>query len=260
MMEPWRILVERRLKDIGKVILIGSGKGGVGKSIIAAATAAALGEKGYRVGVFDLDIHGPSIPRLFGIKSEEVKLKGSKEGLLPVEAGPVKIMSVEFLVGSNPIPLRGNAKTEVIEDLMSNTHWGSLDYLVVDLPPGTGDEVLLPLRVYRRHRHGFLVVATPSVLSIHVVRRLITLLLDEKVAIEGLVENMSTLPTGEKHPGSEMLESLAREYGIPIVAEIPYDPSLETVLLEGKSIREAAAFWSSVEKLAEALSGTLEAR
>jgi len=255
-MEPWRILAEKRLKGIGKVILVGSGKGGVGKSLIAAATAAALGEKGYRVGVFDLDIHGPSIPRLFGIEGDRVKLRGSKEGLLPVEAGPVRVMSVEFLVGSNPVPLRGNAKTEVIEDLISNTHWGELDYLVVDLPPGTGDEVLLPLRVYKGHRHGFLVVATPSILSIHVVRRLITLLLDERVAIEGVVENMSTLPTGERHPGSDMLKALAREYGVPVIAEIPYDPSLETVLLRGGSLREAEAFWSSVARLAEALSGS----
>ncbi len=252
--EPWEVLAEKRLSEIGETLLVGSGKGGVGKSVVSAALALALAKKGYKVGLFDLDVHGPSIPAILGIKN--VRLTGSRRGLEPVPHRGMKVMSLAFLVGDNPLPLKGAAKTEVVEDIISNTDWGSLDYLVVDLPPGTGDEMLLSTRIFRRHTHRFLVVATPSIIALSVVKRLVSLLRDEKIRIAGIVENMATLSGGAPHPGSQLLEKYAETENLRVLAKIPFDETLEEVLLKGAGLENAPRFWHAVEGLAESLTGT----
>ncbi len=257
MVEPWEILAERRMKEVGKILLVGSGKGGVGKSLIAAGLAEALKARGFRTGLFDLDIHGPSVPEILGV--EKIELRGTREGLEPPSINGVKAMSVGFLVGKSPVPLRGAAKSEVVEDLIANTNWGHLDYLVVDLPPGTGEEVVDSLRVFRRFPHGFIVVATPSVLALSVVERLLRLLIDERISIEGLVANMATLPGGAPHPGLPVIEEFSKKQHIRLLAKIPFDLTLEEVLMKKAPLSDAKAFWESILELSETISAETSA-
>lgn len=247
--EPWIISSLKKLRDAKRVVLVGSGKGGVGKSLLSAGLALSLSEKGYRVGLFDLDIHGPTSHIILGI--EKPKLKSSKKGLEPLQYDNIKVMSIAFLIGDNPLPVFGSAKSSVISDLISNTAWGALDYLIVDLPPGTGDEVVLALRVFRQTNHGFAVVATPSVLSISVVERLVELLRDEKINILGLIENMATLPGGAPHPGDKVLAEFLAKNNLRLLGKMPFIPELEEYLLERRKPTGLEEFRRALWNIAE---------
>ena len=255
---------EGRCKDvneIGSVIAVMSGKGGVGKSLVTGLAALSLAQRGREVGILDADITGPSIPKMFGITARPV---GGETGILPVlsRAG-IKIMSTNLLLPREDDaviwrgPLIGKAITQFWEDVL----WGKLDYLIVDLPPGTADAPLtvmqsLPLS-------GVIIVFTPQQLTAMVVRKAIRMARDAMhIPILGVVENMSyfVLPeTGKKLDlfGKSRADEMAEAAGAPLLAQIPLDPELARLCDDGDIERYNADLTNA---LADALIQAVGAR
>lgn len=211
---------------IRNAIAVGSGKGGVGKSTIAANLAVCLAQCGARVGLLDADIYGPNIPTMMGV-SRLPPQTGQK--ILPAEAYRVKLMSIGFLVRSDqPLIWRGPMLHSAIRQFLSEVNWGELDYLVVDLPPGTGDAALslsqsLPLS-------GGVIVTLPQQVSIDDARRGIEMFRQLEVPVLGVIENMSylELPDGTKMDifGSGGGKVLADQAGVPFLGAVPIDPEV----------------------------------
>lgn len=222
----------KRLGTIAHVILVGSGKGGVGKSFVACGLALTLARKGRRVGLFDVDIHGASVPLYLGLKPP---LTSSKEGLEPKTAGGVRAMSVALLTGSNPVPMRGSEKEDLVTQFFALTNWGNLDYLVVDLPPSTGDELLSAFRIFAG-KSSLILVSTPSTTSLQVVSRLSRLAKTEGTPIIGVALNMAFMLRGGRHEypfGRSGRKSVGRALSSKVLAEFPlYPPVNSGTLLE----------------------------
>lgn len=179
-------LIRRRMEHIGKVLLFSSGKGGVGKSTLSAASAVLLSSGG-SVGILDLDLHGPSIPMMFGVRKG--MFRESRTGLLPAKIDGIPIMSIDMFARGKGMPLRGMSKVQTMKEMMAITDFGPLDTLVVDLPPGTGDEFLTALEMFRE-RGGVVFVSQPSAVSWNVTRRAVELAQEMKSGIYGVVQNM----------------------------------------------------------------------
>ncbi len=247
MMDPRLVQIQERFREIGETILVGSGKGGVGKSIIASTMALIMGGLGAKVGLLDLDLHGASIGWLFkGLKTEE-----SKNGLIPPQLLGVKAMSIAFLSEERALPLRGAAKSEAITELLAITNWGKLDYLIVDLPPGTGDETLTALKLIPEPK-GVVVVTLPSRLSGVVVSKLMDLLRALDVNVIGIIENMAWFeqPTRRVRMfGRGVGKEIARKYGVDFLGEIPIDPALNVAVEQGAAALLRTRFARALEKI-----------
>ncbi len=221
----------RRISRADKLVMVASGKGGVGKSLISISLAAILSDIGRKVGLLDLDVHGPSIPELF--RTDRL-VRATRFGFEPVRLNGMELMSLGYLIGSSPVPLGGEEKSSLLRMMIALTNWSELDYLIVDLPPGTGDEMILAVRALKRHpRSGVILVTLPSRLSLSVVERALTLLRDEGVNILGLVENMSYLKCDGRivRPfGSSDSSSL----GVDVLGNIPLDPKMEEAFILGQ--------------------------
>ena len=216
-----------KLKTIRSVIMVGSGKGGVGKSLVSCALAVELAKKGHRTGLIDLDLHGASLESYFG---RARPVRSGRSGMKPNEFRRVKTMSVSFFTDANPVPVKGESKERLIMGLMALTDWGELDYLVVDLPPGTGDEVIAAFSLFRK-KSRLLLVTTPSSHSTKIVSRLLRLAREERVRILGVVLNMSFMQTGRtvSFPfGRRSRSSIEREIGARIVGELPLDTKVSS--------------------------------
>ncbi|HEX7363959.1 MAG TPA: Mrp/NBP35 family ATP-binding protein [Dehalococcoidia bacterium] len=232
-------VVDTTLKDlnqIGNVVAIMSGKGGVGKSLVASLAAMALTRCGYDVGILDADITGPSIPRMFGIGDRP---SGSDTGLLPVTSkSGIEIMSINLLLPSEDDaviwrgPLIGRAITQFWEEVL----WGKLDYLIVDLPPGTADA---PLTVMQQLPvSGIIIVFTPQDLTAMVVRKAVKMAQQMGKPILGVVENMSYLYVPEINKqielfGKSKAKDMALAAGAPLLGQLPIDPALAKLCDEG---------------------------
>ena len=211
---------------IRNAIAIASGKGGVGKSTVAVNLAVVLAKSGARVGLLDADIYGPNIPTMMGVK--HLPAAGG-EKLIPAQSHGVKLMSIGFLVKPDqPLIWRGPMLHSAIRQFLTDVEWGELDYLVVDLPPGTGDAGLslaqaMPLS-------GGLIVTLPQQVSLDDARRGLEMFRQMNVPIFGVVENMSylDLPDGTRMDvfGSGGGEKLAKESGVPFIGTIPLDPAV----------------------------------
>jgi ATP-binding protein involved in chromosome partitioning len=215
--------VQERLNQIDDVILVGSGKGGVGKSMIASAIAISLSKQGRKTGLLDVDLHGASIPNYLGLRPP---LRSDENGLEPKKLGKLKAMSIAFFAGDNPVPIRGVEKEDLIAHLMALTNWGQLDHLVVDLPPGTGDEVLSAFSLFSG-KCRLLLVTTPSKYAFNVVSLMCKLAGREKVPLTGVVLNMSYMLSGRRrvYPlGRVNLKRLKSVIGARIIAELPLEP------------------------------------
>jgi ATP-binding protein involved in chromosome partitioning len=205
-----------------RIVAIASGKGGVGKSTVAVNLACALKHLGARVGLLDCDIYGPSIPLMMGV--HERPTISPAEKLVPPENFGVKLMSMGFLVeGGTPVIWRGPMIQKTIQQFFSSVDWGELDYLLVDLPPGTGDAQLTLCQLVPLD--GGLIVTTPQEASLGVVRKGVAMFQKLNVPILGLVENMSyfTAPGGERveifgHGGGR---AEAQRQGVPFLGEVP---------------------------------------
>jgi len=230
-----RVLEQRALSEqLSKIrhkILILSGKGGVGKSTVAANLAISLSLAGKKVGLLDVDIHGPSIPKLLGLENETLRSDG--ERILPVELGDnLKVMSVGFMLGrqSDAVIWRGPMKYSLIKQFISQVDWGSLDYLIVDSPPGTGDEPLTVAQLIE-DADGAVLVTTPQDLSTADVRRSVGFCRKLNLPVLGVMENMSGFVCphcGERTDifGAGGGEDMAEEMGVPFLGRIPIDPKI----------------------------------
>ncbi len=212
---------------IRNALAVGSGKGGVGKSTVAVNLAVSLAQRGARVGLLDADIYGPNVPTMMGVKRlPPIREEGKLE---PAEAYGVKLISIGFLVKpEQPLIWRGPMLHSAIRQFLSDVNWGELDYLIVDLPPGTGDAPLslsqvLPLS-------GAILVTTPQQVSLDDARRGVEMFRQLQVPVLGVVENMSylELPDGTRMEvfGSGGGEQLARERNVPFLGQIPMDPAV----------------------------------
>jgi len=228
-----------RLCRIRHKVIVLSGKGGVGKSTVAVNLAVALRMSGKRVGLLDVDIHGPSIPTLLGL--ERGTIQGCEDGLLPVELGGLKVMSIGFLLRNqdDAVIWRGPMKMGVIKQFLKDVVWGDLDFLIIDSPPGTGDEPLSACQLIGK-LDGAVIVTTPQRLAEVDVRKSITFCRELKVPVLGVVENMSgfvcpncgevtqIFPTGSGR-------RIAEDMKVPFLGAIPLDPKIAEAGDKGQS-------------------------
>ena len=221
---------------IKKVIGVVSGKGGVGKSMTSAMMAVSMRRKGYKVGVLDADITGPSIPKLFGVHGPAM---GTEDGINPVESHTgIKIMSINLLLEDEEAPVvwRGPVIAGAVKQFWQEVIWDDVDFLFVDMPPGTGD---VPLTVFQSlPLAGIIIVTSPQELVSMIVAKAVNMAKKMDIPILGLVENMSYLECpdcGKKISvfGESHIDDVAKEYGIPVLAQIPIRPAIAKAVDEG---------------------------
>jgi ATP-binding protein involved in chromosome partitioning len=216
------------LSKVGSIVAVSSCKGGVGKSTMAAGLAQELAHRGFKVGLLDADIHGPSVPTLFNL-SNVTMYTNAQQQLLPLESNGLKLMSFGFLLGDAPAVMRGPIVTRYIQQLLFNVAWGELDYLFIDMPPGTGDVQLTITQSVKLN--GAVIVTTRQGLSLVDVSRGILMFERVNVPILGVIENMSYFlcdKCDKKHYifGETHAHSLEERFGIPTLAEVPLLPRL----------------------------------
>ncbi|KAJ9133086.1 Nucleotide-binding protein 1 [Pleurostoma richardsiae] len=228
---------KRKIKDVSKVIAVSSAKGGVGKSTIAANLALAYARLGYRSGILDTDIFGPSIPTLFNL-NEEPRLSRNNQ-LLPLSNYGVKTMSMGYLVGEDaPVVWRGLMVMKALQQLLHEVDWGGLDILVLDLPPGTGDTQLSVTQ--QIVLDGSIIVTTPHTLAVKDAVRGINMFKKVNVPILGLVQNMSLFRCpccGEASHvfGSDAgVRAACADHGIDVLADLPLDPGISSSAHAGR--------------------------
>lgn len=185
MSDPRLSVIERRFNEVGKVIAVSSGKGGVGKSMVATSLALNLRDKGYKVGLLDLDFTSPATHVILGV---EGLYPEEKYGIIPPMALDMRYMSITHYSLDEPAPLRGMDVSNAIIELLAITKWGELDYLVVDMPPGIGDATLDTIRLVPKLE--FVVITTPSKVAYQSVRRLLVLIKKLGINVKGVIENM----------------------------------------------------------------------
>jgi ATP-binding protein involved in chromosome partitioning len=223
-----RQALESRLCRIRHKVVVLSGKGGVGKSTVAVNIAVALLMAGKRVGLLDVDIHGPSIPTMLGLEGET--LQGGADGLLPIDAEGIKVMSIGFLLPDpdQAVIWRGPLKMGAIKQFLKDVAWGDLDYLIIDSPPGTGDEPLSICQLIG-NLDGMVVVTTPQKVAGVDVRKSITFCHQLGVPVLGVVENMSGFACPKCGEISAVFSSgggkrIATDMNVPFLGSIPIDP------------------------------------
>lgn len=225
------------LSSIKHVVGVVSGKGGVGKSMVTSSLAAMMQRAGYRVGILDADITGPSIPKAFGIKAG---VEGNEDGMLPPESkSGIKIMSVNLLLpdATQPVVWRGPVIAGTVKQFWSGTVWGDLDYLFVDCPPGTGD---VPLTVFQSiPLDGIIIVSSPQELVSMIVEKAANMAKMMDVEVIGLIENMSYVKCPDCGRvinifGDSHIEEISEKFGYPLLAKMPIDPSLAALVDAGR--------------------------
>ena len=258
--------INAAMKNINCLVAVGSGKGGVGKSTVSANLALSLAKEGYRVGLADVDVYGPSIPTLFNIKKQDIMAieKDGKELMLPIEKYGIKLMSIGFMVDEDaPLMWRGPMASKALIQMLSETSWGELDFLILDMPPGTGDIQLTLIKSF--HPKGSIFVCTPQQLAVADVRRAINMFENEqiKIPIFGLVENMAyftpkELPNNKYYLfGKDGGKNLAKELNIDFLGEIPISESVSKGNDNGNPVAmsfdsiEAKAFMKLADNVAK---------
>jgi len=243
---------------IRHVVAVGSGKGGVGKSSVTALLAAELARRGQRVGILDADITGPSIPKLMGLTGP---LVDRGEGIEPAAtASGISVVSSQFMVEDEQTPViwRGPLVTRLITQFFGSVHWGDLDYLLIDMPPGTSD---VPLTVFQTIPiDGMVFVLTPQDLAALIVKKAMNMARDLHVPLLGVVENMSWFVCPHCHErtdlfGPSRVARVAQEYGIPLLGSLPVLPPVSELSDAGR-LEEVAS--PEVAGLVEAFSRAVD--
>ena len=234
MSDPRLEIIGDRLKGVRNILAVSSGKGGVGKSVVATTLALSLRDRGHRVGLFDLDFTSPSTHVILGVGD---LFPEEEKGIIPPLTHGLRYMSITYYSLDKPTPLRGADVSDAIIELLAITRWEELDYLVMDMPPGIGDATLDVIRLVEGIR--FLVVTIPSRVAFETVRKLLVLLGRLEVPVVGVVENMVMSPSSDI---AEKVESLDQAY----LGRIDFDPALEEALgdvgrLTGTTFAEAVS-------------------
>ncbi|PYY20419.1 MAG: ATP-binding protein [Acidobacteria bacterium] len=247
------------LPGVQSVIAVGSGKGGVGKTTVAVNLAVALGKLGYKVGLLDADIYGPNVPLMMGVNRQPDVLGENR--IAPLTNHGVKVISVGFISpGDRPLVWRGPMLHSIIKQFLQQVEWGELDFLIVDLPPGTGDVVIslfqtVPLT-------GAIVVSTPSDVSLQDARKAIEMFRGVKVDVFGVVENMSTFLCPHCHHEIDIfskggVERTAKQFGVPYLGSVELDPDVRKggdsglpAVLGGEDSPHAKSFFAFARQIA----------
>ena len=261
--EP-RIVVN--LRRIKRKIMVMSGKGGVGKSTIAANLASELALRGFQVGLLDCDIHGPTVPIIFGLESAKPEV--DENGIVPIPVfANLSVMSIGFLLENkdSPIIWRGPAKMGAIKQFLEEVYWGELDFLIIDLPPGTGDEPLSVAQLIP-NCDGSLIVTTPQDVALVSVRKSIMFLEKLNIPVIGIVDNMHGFicPHCGKPIeifGSGGVEKASKDFNIPILARLPIEPKVAEMEDEGTILADPSRgteWQKNFEKVVNAVQKTLD--
>jgi len=235
--------LKARLSRIKRKIIVMSGKGGVGKSTVAVNLAMSAMLAGQRVGLLDVDLHGPSVPTMLGLIG--CRLEQGDDGMLPVEIGGLKVLSVGFLLKhtDDPVIWRGPMKMGVIRQFLEEVEWGDLDLLVIDVPPGTGDEPLSVCQLIPE-LDGAVIVTTPQKVAAADVRKSINFCKELNVKVLGVIENMSGFACPKCGEITPILRAgggrlMAEEMQVPFLGSIPIDPLIAVSCDEGKAFVES---------------------
>ncbi|RKY12609.1 MAG: ATP-binding protein [Planctomycetota bacterium] len=250
--------IRQRMIQIKNKILILSGKGGVGKSTVSVNLAISLALAGKKVGLLDIDIHGPSIPKVLNL--EDAKIGSNGQDILPVEmTNNLKVMSIGFLLQGKDLAViwRGPRKYHMIKQFLRDVQWGDLDFLIIDSPPGTGDEPLSIVQLLENCT-GAIIVTTPQEVALSDVRKGITFCRNLNVNILGVIENMSGFVCPKCGHKTDIFKSgggekMAEEMNVPFLGKIPIDPAIveacdsgKPYIQEYKESRTALAFKQSI--------------
>ena len=248
------------LPGVQNVIAVGSGKGGVGKTTVAVNLAVALGRLGYKVGLLDADIYGPNVPLMMGVNRQPDVLGENR--IAPLTNHGVKVISVGFISpGDRPLVWRGPMLHSIIKQFLQQVEWGELDFLIVDLPPGTGDVVIslfqtVPLT-------GAIVVSTPSDVSLQDARKAIEMFRGVKVDVFGVVENMSHFLCPHCHHEIDIfskggVERTAKQFGVPYLGSVELDADVRKggdsglpAVLGGEDSPHAKSFFAFARQIAQ---------
>ncbi len=247
--------------DVKHVIIVLSGKGGVGKSTVSTNLASALAAHGRQTGLLDLDIHGPNIPKMLGIEDQRPAVL--ETCMEPVHVtGNLAVMSMAFLLPdtSSPVIWRGPMKMAVIQQFLSEVNWGALDYLIVDLPPGTGDEALSIIQL-APNVQGAVIVTTPQDVAVMDATKAVKFVEKLDLPVIGIIENMSGMVCPHCGDVIDMFgrgggEKAAKELGVPYLGSIPLDPAMVKAGDEGRPyvLRHAdTPTWKAVDAVMENL-------
>jgi len=247
------------LPGVAHIVAVGSGKGGVGKTTIAVNLAVALGKLGYKVGLLDADIYGPNVPTMLG-QTRQPTIAGENR-IVPLVSHGVKFISIGLISpGDKPLVMRGPMLHQIIRQFLQQVEWGELDFLIVDLPPGTGDVVISLVQTVPLT--GAIVVSTPSDVSLEDARKAIEMFHQVKVELIGMVENMSKFTCPHCHEVIDIFstggaERTARQFGVDFLGSVELDASIRSggdrgmpVTLAGPENATAKSFYEIAEKVA----------
>ncbi len=248
------------LPGVAKIVAIGSGKGGVGKTTVAVNLAIALSKLGKRVGLIDADVYGPNVPLMMG--SRQQPKVGPGNSILPNETHGIRTISIGYISpGDKPMVMRGPMLHQIIRQFLQQVDWGELDYLLVDLPPGTGDVVISLVQTVALT--GAVVVSTPSDVSLEDARKALEMFAQVNVEVLGIVENMSHFTCPHCHHEIDIFskggaERTARQFNVPFLGSVELIPAIREggdrglpVALAGPKSPQAAEFYAAAEKLME---------
>jgi ATP-binding protein involved in chromosome partitioning len=238
---PYDKKVVERMASVKHKILVLSGKGGVGKSTVAVNIAVALAAAGKKVGLLDVDMHGPSVPNLLGVAG--MPLHGTEDAIHPFAIGDnLKVMSIGFLLRDtkDAVIWRGPMKYNIIKQFLGDVEWGELDFLIIDSPPGTGDEPLSIAQLIR-DADGAVIVTTPQTIALVDVRKCITFCKQLSLPVLGVVENMSGFVCPKCGERTDIFktgggEEMAREMDVPFLGRVPVEPAIVSASDEGKPV------------------------
>lgn len=230
-MEVRTSVIEKRLQKVKKIIAVASGKGGVGKSLVASTLALSLKKKGYKVGLLDLDLYGPSAHIILGIDS--FNFPDEEKGIKPYKVHGINFMSIVYFTEDKPAPFKGDDISNIIIELLAITRWEYLDYLIIDMPPGIGDETLDIIKYVKRAE--FLVVSTSSKVSMGAVNKLLRILKELKIHIIGVIENM-------KIDDSRYIEDEVTKLDLNYLGSVFFDKELEEGIGEPDVLSKTSFF------------------
>ncbi len=248
------------LPGIRHIVAVGSGKGGVGKTTVAVNLAISLGRLGHRVGLLDADVYGPNVPLMMGSRSQPRVLEGNQ--IEPLEAHGIKLISVGSISpGDKPMVMRGPMLHQIIRQFLQQVAWGELDFIIVDLPPGTGDVVISLVQTVPLT--GAVVVSTPSDVALQDARKAIEMFRQVNVDVFGLIENMSFFKCPHCEHEIDIfskggVERTAKEYAVPYLGSVALDPEIRyggdrglPISLAGELSERAAPFYHLARQVAE---------